>query len=257
VSEYYFLNAQLEKLRQTLRDTVNQPIHSLQYLQPGRLARVRTREEPILPRCKCAHSTCVSMGTISMQVKDGTQDWGWGVIVNFQKKLGAKSQSGAEASDYVVDMLLDCVKGPNGKPQPVSSNPLAEVEMQVIPVLLPLLDGMSSVRIFVPKDLRPFDNRCVASASVLPARSLVGWLVRWFAPSYSSPRRMHRRSVSKALREVMKRFPTGLPLLDPIEDMRIEEPAFKKLIRVRDCLHVLALEHTRSTHSALIACMGQ
>lgn len=36
--------------------------------------------------------------------------------------------------------------------------------------------------------------------------------------------------MAKSIREVLKRFPDGLPLLDPIEDMQIEDENFSKLV---------------------------
>ena len=33
--------------------------------------------------------------------------------------------------------------------------------------------------------------------------------------------------------EVQRRFPAGVPMLDPIADLRIEDEAFKKLLEVR------------------------
>ena len=33
------------------------------------------------------------------------------------------------------------------------------------------------------------------------------------------------------VREVMRRYPNGIPFLDPIEDMQIDDPEFKKLLR--------------------------
>ena len=70
--------------------------------------------------------------------------------------------------------------------------------MQVVPVLLSLLDGISTIRIYVPKDLRSAEAR---------------------------------QGVGKNLKEVLRRFPDGVPLLDPIDDMQIDDSAFKKLIR--------------------------
>ena len=45
------------------------------------------------------------------------------------------------------------------------------------------------------------------------------------------------------LQEVRKRFPDGLPLLDPIEDMNIKDDQLKKLVR-----KIEALEHRMYTH---------
>jgi ATP-dependent RNA helicase DOB1 len=41
VQEYYRLRQQLEKERRLFRAVITQPIHALQFLQPGRLVRVR------------------------------------------------------------------------------------------------------------------------------------------------------------------------------------------------------------------------
>jgi len=41
----------------------------------------------------------------------------------------------------------------------------------------------------------------------------------------------NRNSALKTLIEVKKKFSEGIPLLDPIEDMRIDDPNFVKLIR--------------------------
>lgn len=37
------------------------------------------------------------------------------------------------------------------------------------------------------------------------------------------------------LQEVIRRFPDGLPVLDPIEDMNIKEDGLKKIVKVRLC----------------------
>lgn len=58
---------------------------------------------------------------------------------------------------------------------------------------------MSHVRLFLPKDLRPSDQR---------------------------------QAVYKSIQEVKARFPDGIPLLDPIENLGIKDEAFKKLVRV-------------------------
>lgn len=45
------------------------------------------------------------------------------------------------------------------------------------------------------------------------------------------------------MQEVQKRFPDGIPLLDPIDDMGIKDPALKKVIQ-----KVEAFEHRMYTH---------
>ena len=83
--------------------------------------------------------------------------------------------------------------------------------LQVVPVLTTLLYAVSSVRLYLPKDLRPSDAR---------------------------------HTVYKSLDEVKKRFPDGLPLLDPVEDMNIKDENLKKIVR-----KIEALEHRLYSHS--------
>lgn len=47
----------------------------------------------------------------------------------------------------------------------------------------------------------------------------------------------------KPIQEVQKRFPDGLPLLDPIDDMGIKDPGLKKVIQ-----KVEAFEHRMYSH---------
>lgn len=114
---------------------------------------------------------------------------------------------------YIVDVLLHCATGTSPsltsakKGTPASTATIRPCppgsdagEFAVVPVLLSTLDGISHIRIFLAKDLKPLDARMQALKSV---------------------------------REVKKRFPEGVALLDPIENMGIVDEAFKKLLRVR------------------------
>lgn len=69
----------------------------------------------------------------------------------------------------------------------------------VVPVLLSTVDGLSFIRIYLPKDLR-----------VLPARE-TAW---------------------KSVLECQKRFSNEIPMLDPIGHMKIEDEKFKVLVEV-------------------------
>jgi ATP-dependent RNA helicase DOB1 len=77
--------------------------------------------------------------------------------------------------------------------------------MLVMPLLLTQLEAVSKVRIFVPKDLR-------AAAK--------------------------RDSVRRSIEEVKRRFEGagGLPLLDPLEDLGIEDKVRRTSVRASPCL---------------------
>ena len=47
-------------------------------------------------------------------------------------------------------------------------------------------------------------------------------------------------SVLKSLQEVQNRFPDGIPLLDPIDDMGIKDKGLKEVVKV--CISVIAAE---------------
>ncbi|KAL1920074.1 uncharacterized protein VTP21DRAFT_1220 [Calcarisporiella thermophila] len=183
ISEYYDLRQQLDNYARDVREVIHQPTYCLPFIQPGRLVRVR----------------------------DEKHDFGWGCVVNYQKRIINKGKVGrSEYNDpadaitkYIIDVLLYCEQGTN--PSKDADKALAEIkpaapgakgEMVVVPVLLSCLDGISNIRIFLGKDLRPSDERA----------------------------KVHRH-----IKEVMKRFPDGVPLLDPEENMGIQDKGFKKI----------------------------
>jgi len=172
VSSYARLRDQLTTLGQEFHTWLTKPQYIVPFLQPGRLVRV----------------------------KSGDQEFGWGAIVNMKRQ---KPQTEASLDDdtYVVDVLLHVTK------ETAKSKIASELcavsagekgEMVVIPLLLPLIQQISSVRLFIPADLRPLDNRM---------------------------------AVLKSISEVKKRFPESVPLLDPIKDMKIGDKQFKEVIR--------------------------
>ncbi|KAI3447288.1 hypothetical protein Pfo_003953 [Paulownia fortunei] len=100
---------------------------------------------------------------------------------------------------YIVDTLLHCSLGSseNGsRPKPCPPHPGVKGEMHVVPVQLPLISSLSKLRISVPSDLRPIEAR---------------------------------QSILLAVQELEKRFPQGLPKLNPVKDMGIEDPEFVEL----------------------------
>lgn len=84
------------------------------------------------------------------------------------------------------------------EPKPASKKEIANYE--VVPVMMEMISGLSSIRLYIPRDLRTPDGR---------------------------------NAVGKSLDVVKSKFPDGIPFLDPIEDMKIEDPSFLKLLRVK------------------------
>ncbi|KAG9488264.1 exosome RNA helicase MTR4 [Eleutherodactylus coqui] len=186
VVTYYKIRQQLAKLAKEIEDYIHKPKYCLPFLQPGRLVKVKNEED----------------------------DFGWGVVVNFSKKSNVKPNTGDLDPIYVVEVLLNCCKESLKNAATEAAKPAKpdeKGEMQVVPVLLHLLCAISSVRLYIPKDLRPLDNR---------------------------------QSVLKSIQEVQKRFPDGVPLLDPIDDMGIKDPGLKKVVQKTE-----AFEHRMYSHA--------
>lgn len=62
VAEYYDYRQQLDQMAQDFRDVITHPTYSLPFLQPGRLVKVKYQD----------------------------LDFGWGVVINFSKRLPPK-----------------------------------------------------------------------------------------------------------------------------------------------------------------------
>ncbi|XP_068637617.1 DExH-box ATP-dependent RNA helicase DExH10 isoform X2 [Aristolochia californica] len=146
-----------------------------------------------------------------VKVRDGGTDYGWGVVVNVVKKpaapLGALPSSLTSlrsSGAYMVDILLQCSPGLSenvGQPKPCPPRTGEMGEMHVVLVQLSLICAISSIRISIPSDLRPVEAR---------------------------------QGVLLAIQELGTRFPKGLPKLDPVKDMGIQEPEFVDLVNQID-----------------------
>ncbi|OCH89470.1 antiviral helicase [Obba rivulosa] len=184
VAEYYDYRQQLDQMAADFKEVITHPTYSVPFLQAGRLVKVKHQK----------------------------LDFGWGIIINYQKRLPPKNRPGPKLDDippheqYIVDVLLYCSTGstlPKDRntttPTPGGVQPCPpgqKGEPLVVPVLLSTIDAISRLRVFLPKDLRPLQARETA----------------W-----------------KSVQEVQRRFPDGIPLLDPIQDMDIKDEKFKEL----------------------------
>ena len=67
VAEYYEYRQQLDQMAADFKDVITHPNYSLPFLQPGRLVKVKYQK----------------------------LDFGWGVIINYQKRIPAKVRAAA------------------------------------------------------------------------------------------------------------------------------------------------------------------
>ncbi|CAG8436709.1 6385_t:CDS:10 [Ambispora gerdemannii] len=201
IADYYLLREQLENFSKDMRDVINQPTYCLHFLQTGRLVRV----------------------------KHDNMDFGYGMVVSFEKRKEPESvQNSTETTrkpQHIVDVLLYCdakssvAKNADGSTTGVRPCPENQKgEMMVVPVDLACLDGITEIRIFPPKDLKPLEQR---------------------------------NSVYKSMQEVFQRFTNGPPFLDPVSDMGIVDEGFKKLMRKIEVLESKLLQNPLHNSSRL------
>ena len=189
IREYYDLRKQLDTYTKDMRDVINHPNYCLQFMQSGRLVRIKYMDH----------------------------DFSWGAVVNFTPRKPGKGQKAEDISpqqSYVVDVLLQVADtSSNGTKThtelPQGVRPALEGEkskMEVVPILLSCVESIGHIRIFLPADLKSADQRNTAR---------------------------------KSIDEVKRRFPDGIAVLDPIENMGITDNSFKKLLRVCRSFHRL------------------
>ncbi|XP_038696168.1 DExH-box ATP-dependent RNA helicase DExH10 isoform X2 [Tripterygium wilfordii] len=135
-----------------------------------------------------------------VKVREGGTDWGWGVVVNVMKKPSGAGSMPSRGSNYIVDTLLHCSPGSSdssSRPKPCPPRPGDKGEMHVVPVQLPLISSLGKIMISIPSDLRPLEAR---------------------------------QSILLAVQELETRFPNGLPKLNPVKDMNIDDPEIVELV---------------------------
>jgi ATP-dependent RNA helicase DOB1 len=217
-SQYYQMDQQLLLTRRKISKIVQKPEYIVKFLQvAGRFLDISI---------------------------DG-ENFGWGVLTSFKKKTGTGSggDAGRLASlsngpAYTLEVLLFCVdrhfdtvaekdekedaddasllwRGAIRNCRPVQKGDDEKiVSMRVFTVGLEDIERISAVRIFTPQAVHTPEAR---------------------------------KKVALSLQEVKKRFPDGIPLLDPIKDLGIEDESFKTLMDRAEALTTRLSEHKLST----------
>lgn len=217
--EYFQMDQQLLLTRRKLTQIVQKPEYIVKFLQvAGRLVDITIDDE----------------------------NFGWGVLTSFKKRqgTGAGGDAGRLAAlsnqpTYTLEVLLSCVdrhfdtvEGKDKEEDASDSSLLWRgtvrhcrpvkvgvgddkiVSMRVFTIGLENIERVSAVRIFTPQALHTPEAR---------------------------------KKVSLSLTEVQKRFPDGIPLLDPVKDLGIEEASFKTLMERAEALTKRLSSHKLAT----------
>ena len=234
VGEYYQMNEQLLLIERKMKKIVRKPQYVGPFLQnPGRMIR------------------CSIYG----------EDYGWGVLVSYKKKSVSAGSAGKMASmagpEHTLDVMLECYdrhfddKAVDGaikeedmsnigllwkgssrhcRPFQIGADDEKLVSNRVFTLGLDNIEDISAVRLFIPKDIHPE-----------PAR----------------------RNLSKSMKEVQRRFPEGVPLLDPLNDMNVKSGDFKKLsgraqaLKERLSSHSICADRTDEEKKTLVRFYGK
>ncbi|XP_057754397.1 DExH-box ATP-dependent RNA helicase DExH9 [Arachis stenosperma] len=199
LKDYYDLLDQHRSLNKEVHDIVISPRHCLPFLQPGRLVSLHCTS------CDEDHHPIFSEDRLT-----------WGLVINFERvKSNAEDDATIKAEDasYMVDVLTRCVvtKDKIGK-KSVRIVPLKELgQPLVVSVPISQINTITSLRLYIPKDLLPLEAR---------------------------------ENTLKKVLETLSRFgEKGLPLLDPEEDLKIQSSSYKKLSRRIEALERLFEKH--------------
>nr|CAB3466687.1 unnamed protein product [Digitaria exilis]CAB3469175.1 unnamed protein product [Digitaria exilis]CAB3469180.1 unnamed protein product [Digitaria exilis] len=194
LKDYYELLQQYKSLKKDIRDIVLSPKHVLPFLQPGRLVRLQySTDEP---------------ATFSID-----ENVTWGIIINFEKVKSHGEDRRPEDSDYTVDVLTRCSVSKDSSGKKVMKIVPLKGRGEPVVISLPLsqIDGLSSIRMYIPKDLLPVEAR---------------------------------ENTLRKVEEVLSRFAKdGVPLLDPEEDMKVQSKSYRKATRRIEALESLFERH--------------
>ncbi|KAI9252558.1 rRNA-processing arch domain-containing protein [Helicostylum pulchrum] len=150
------------------------------------------------------------------RIKYDNMDFDWGVVVNYSRVNRGKKDVDAEPV-YVLDVLLVCSNDSSASKDAagntVGIKPATDskdAQLLTVPVSLNAIEVMSHIRLNLPSNLRNKDSL---------------------------------KAILKSINEVKKRFPDNIPLLDPITNMGIKDPAFQKLVSKITVLEKTLLAH--------------
>lgn len=146
-----------------------------------------------------------------IKVKVGQYDYGWGMVASFSKRSNKRNpaQTYTDHESYVVNVFVRTmfVDAPVNLIKPINPDlpegirPAKDDEKaraEYIPITLDSIEAISSVRLKVPDDYK----------SSTAKRNLV-----------------------RTLKDLPQKLPDGIPLMDPIESMKIDDADFKTLLR--------------------------
>ena len=183
VKEYYDIRKQLRHYNQDLHDTMTHPNYCLPYMQVGRLIRVQWQD----------------------------YNFGWGIVVNFEKLDWKKVPKGAKPQEQWalhVAVNIDAESEPRTKSPNMPVRPPKEggpSKFVIIPMVLSAVQSIGQIRVFLPEDM-------------------------------SNPNSLNlmKRTLDESIKQMRNK--NGPLCFDPVKDMHITDEKFKRTRKKIDAL---------------------
>lgn len=157
----------------------------------------------------------------SLSESTRTVNWGWGIVVNFQKqRINPKKfiMGDSKNKDY-LDVMSK-----------------SEIHY-IVDVLLYVKNKLTPDNLLQPGDFTKKDGRLGVIPVLLHNSSVAGIsTIQMNLPAHNLGNAENMKQTEMMYGEIMKRFGNGdkLGLLDPIEDMEIEDTQIKDLVKARN-----------------------
>jgi ATP-dependent RNA helicase DOB1 len=221
LEESFLVLQKIGQLHVEMRKLLQNPEILLTFLQPGRLVRVLARNllnmEHYLSSKEYSIQNSLEESDIEKESMNLVEritkmdESVWGCVVNF-KKVSTRN-----GPTFQVDVLV----GTSGKDATFSlqKSTAENAKPKVVTFDLARIDALSKVRMYLPPDLRSLHAR---------------------------------QKLQGAIREVEVRFAGDtIPVLDPEEDMRLDDKEYRKVCRKLESLEDMAGDHQELEESEL------
>ncbi|SCV03844.1 LAMI_0H11408g1_1 [Lachancea mirantina] len=137
--------------------------------------------------------------------------YGWGAVVDFSKRTNKRNPTAvySDHESYIVNVVVNTmyVDAPVNLIKPFNpgfpegirpSDPGEKSVSAIIPITLESIKNLGNLRLHMPKDIKASGQK---------------------------------EAVAKSLKEVRRRFPDGVPLIDPVKNMKIDDEDFDRLLK--------------------------
>lgn len=186
VIDYHGIKSRIDEYEELLHGILTSPSNCLRFIQPGRFAQIKLRDP----------------------TSDRIIDYGWGVILSFQKIAPKSKDKYLEGSLPPKYVLFACVRA-----SPGCDIVKVDVNSQYYKLPEPCTDSSVSGEAVIIA--ATFD--CIYNLSPVMTK---------LKHDLKSPE--GRRSFANTMLDVLGKFPNGLGTLDPIKDIGINDEKFLK-----------------------------